>query len=237
MTTARDPARLSRRNLTLLLVPVVVLTVAATVANALAPTLLADHPLLLLALAPIFRYMVATATQIDPVPFFTVALVAKFATDPIMYLLGWHYGDAAVRWIERKAGAGEYVRTLERWFTKARYPVVFVAPNRLVCVLAGATRMPFRAFAAVNVIGTLVTITVAWSLSDALSGPIDAFIRFIDRYQGWFTAATITAVVASVTLQRREGRSKLESITEIERELAAEAGEAEEPEPGDGVAS
>ena len=227
MSTLREPAPLSRRNLTLLLVPVVVLTVAATVANALAPALLADHPLVLLALAPIFRYMVTTATQIDPVPFFTVALVAKFATDPIMYLLGWHYGDAAVRWIERKAGAGEYVRTLERWFTRARYPVVFLAPNRLVCVLAGATRMPFRSFAAVNVAGTLATITVAWSLSDALSGPIDAFIRFIDRYQWWFTALTVTAVVVSVSLQRREGRSELESITEIERELAGEGGDAE----------
>lgn len=211
----------------MLLVPVVVLTVAATVANALAPTLLVDHPLVLLALAPIFRYMVATAPSIDPLPYFTVTLVAKFATDPIMYVLGYRYGDAAVRWIEQRAGGGEYVRTLERWFTKARWPVVFLAPNRLVCILAGATHMPFRLFAAVNVAGTVFIIVIARSLSDALSGPIGAFVRFTDRYQWWLTAVTVTAVMLSVTLQRKRGEGELESLSEIERELAGEAGEGD----------
>lgn len=219
------PAPLSRRQLTLLLVPVVALTIGATVANALAPTLLVEHPLVLLALAPIFRYMVATATLIDPVPFFTVALVAKFSTDPIMYVLGYRYGDSAVRWIEQRAGGGEYVRALERWFTRARWPVVFIAPNRLVCILAGATRMPFKAFAAVNVAGTAFNIVVARSLSEALSGPIGALVRFTDRYQWWLTAVTVTAVMLSVSLQRRRGEGEVESITEIERELAGEPGD------------
>ena len=222
---------LARRHLTLLLVPVVALTLSATVANALAPTLLADHPLVLLALAPIFRYMVATATLIDPVPFFAVALVAKFATDPIMYILGYHYGDAAVRWIEQRAGGGEYVRTLERWFTQARWPVVFFAPNRLVCILAGATRMPFKAFAAVNVAGTVFIVTVARSLSGVLSGPIGALVRFTDRYQWWLTAVTVTAVMLSVTLQRRRGEGEVESIAQIERELTGETGEGDAAGP------
>jgi membrane protein DedA with SNARE-associated domain len=196
---------LSRRRLALLLAPVLAITVAATVANALAPTLLADHPLLLLGLNPLFRYMVATAVLVDPVPFFMVALVGKLATDPIFYFLGRRYGDAAVRWIEQKMGAGEYVRTVERWFVRARYPVVFLAPNRLVCTLAGATRMRLRSFIVLNLTGTLTTIFVARSLSGALAGPIGAFVRFTDRYQWWLTALTVTAVLVSVTLQRRRG--------------------------------
>lgn len=214
---------LARRSLVLLLAPVIVLTVSATVANALAPTLLVDHPLLLLGLNPIFRYMVATGALLDPVPFFTVGLLAKLATDPIMYLLGYRYGDAAVRWIEKRAGGGDYVRTLERWFTKARYPVVFIAPNRLVCVLAGSTRMPFPAFAAVNVVGTVAGLSVAWGLSDVLSGPIDAFIRFTDRYQWWLTAGTILAVVLSVSLQQRsKGEGEAGLVDDLEREAGGE---------------
>lgn len=194
----------SRGGLALLLLPVVVLTVAATVANALAPTLLVEHPLLLLAFNPLFRYMVATAVLVDPIPFFLVALVAKLATDPLLYAVGWRYGDAAVRWIEQRMGAGEYVRTVERWFVRARYPVVFLAPNRLVCTLAGATRMSPVSFAALNVAGTLTTITVARSLSGALAGPIGAFVRFTDRYQWWLTGLTIAIVAVSVSLRRRK---------------------------------
>lgn len=192
------------------------MVVAATVANALAPTLLVEHPLLLLGFNPLFRYMVATAVLVDPVPFVVVALVAKLSTDPILYVLGWRYGDAAVRWIERRMGVGEYVRTVERWFVRARYPVVFLAPNRLVCTLAGATRMNPRSFALLNVAGTLTIIAVARSLAGALAGPIGAFVRFTDRYQWWLTAFTIVAVIASVSLRKRE--SDVGSIDELQRE-------------------
>lgn len=219
---------LARRQLVLLLAPVVVLTVAAMVANALAPTLLSDHPQVLLALNPIFRYMLATAQLIDPLPFFAVGLTAKLATDPIMYLLGYRYGDAAVRWIEKQAGAGEYVRTLERWFVKARYPVVFLAPNRIVCVLAGRTRMPFRAFAATNIAGTLTGLAVARGLSDVLSGPLGAFIRFNDKYQWWLTLVTVGAVLLSVSLQRRKGEAP-EGMAGLADDLEGEMGEDPPP--------
>jgi membrane protein DedA with SNARE-associated domain len=194
--------------------------VAATVANALAPTLLVEHPLVLLALNPLFRYMVATAVLIDPVPFYVVALLAKLATDPILYVLGWRYGDAAVRWIEKRMGAGEYVRAIERWFVRARFPVVFLAPNRLVCTLAGATRMDPRAFAICNVAGTLTTIAVARSLAGALAGPIGAFVRFTDRYQWWLTGLTVLAVVISVSVKGNQGG--VGSVDELQQEAADE---------------
>lgn len=196
------------------------MVVAATVANALAPTLLVEHPLLLLGFNPLFRYMVATAVLVDPVPFVVVALAAKLSTDPILYVLGWRYGDAAVRWIERRMGAGEYVRTVERWFVRARYPVVFLAPNRLVCTLAGATRMNPRSFALLNVAGTLTIIVIARSLAGALAGPIGAFVRFTDRYQWWLTALTIIAVVASVSIRHRP--SDVGPVDELQREVGEE---------------
>jgi membrane protein DedA with SNARE-associated domain len=215
-------APLSHRTLALVLAPVVALTVAAMVANALAPTLLVEHPLLLLALNPIFRYMVATATLVDPVPFYAVAVMAKLATDPIMYVLGRRYGDAAVRWIERRMGAGEYVRTVERWFVRARHGTVFLAPNRLVCTLAGSTRMGFLSFAVINLAGTLTAVTVARSLSGVLSGPIGAFVRFTDRYQWWLTALTVAVVLLSVSLQQRRGAVSAHPVAELEQELGDE---------------
>ena len=90
--------------------------------------------------------------------------------------------------------------------------------------------MPVRAFAVVNILGTIMIVTVARSLSGALSGPVNALVRFTDRNQWWLTAITVAAVVASVTLQRRGGRSEVESISEIERELAGEAADPDGPE-------
>ena len=62
--------------------------------------------------------------------------------DPLFYFLGLFYGDAAIRWIERKAGDGAtLIIWFEKAFHKARYPIVLIAPNNPVCLLAGATGM------------------------------------------------------------------------------------------------
>jgi len=212
---------LSRRALTLVLVPIILLSVMGTVANAVFPALLSEHPLLLVALQPRFRYLVATANLIDPLTFYAVALTAKLVTDPLYFLLGDRYGDRAVRWIEHKMGAGEYVLMVERWFKRARDPVVFLFPGALVCVLAGTTHMRLRRFALLNVGGTLTTLTFVQLVGDVLEGPIGAFIRFNERYMWWLTGISIVLVALSFALREKKGTSELESIAEIERELEA----------------
>jgi uncharacterized membrane protein YdjX (TVP38/TMEM64 family) len=61
--------------------------------------------------------------------------------------------------MERRTNTwGEMLRQLERWFGKAAYPLVFIAPNNAICLFAGAAGMPLRAFFAVNLAGTVARL-------------------------------------------------------------------------------
>ena len=85
------------------------------------PTLVNDHPLLLIILSPSNRNFVFVADQIDPVSYFVVGTLRLLAPDPLFFLLGRWYGDAAITWMERRTPTyGQLMRTLERWFAKAQ---------------------------------------------------------------------------------------------------------------------
>ncbi|CAN5187304.1 hypothetical protein BH18ACT4_BH18ACT4_03230 [soil metagenome] len=214
---ARRP---SRRSLSLLLVPIVALSVMGTVANALTPKLLADHPLLLVALEPRNRNLLLTASRVDVVPFVVFATVRRIISDPLFFLLGHFYGEAAVRWIERQSGAGgRLVRLAERMFARAAKISVFLFPGILVCVMAGAVGMRPRVFLALNLAGTIAVVVALRLFAQELDGPVGALQRWNDRNVGWLTAVTVAAVVAWLLVQRVRGRSKIRSVAQIEQEL------------------
>ena len=224
--------RPSRRTLWLLVTPIVVLSVAATVANALTPTLVKEHPLALIALEPRGRNLIAVARRVDLLPFMLVAVFRRFLSDPLYVLLGRYYGNAAVRWIERKSGdeAG-FVKSVERAFAKWSSPLVFLWPGALVCVLAGETGMRPKRFVVLNVLGTLFTATVIRLLAEVsfVKDGIDAVLRFNDRNFKWLTAITIGLVVIWAVGQRRQGKDELSGLEELEAEIEGEErGEAEE---------
>lgn len=208
-----------RRRLALLVVPMVLIVTASTVGDALSPTLLADAPLLLVALVPRNRFLVLAAPQLDFVPFFAVGMVRLALTDPLFYLFGRWYGDRAIDWVEKRAGTPGSVRTLERWFRRAAYPVVAVAPNNIVCVLAGASHMPPGWFLLANLGGTALRMGLIWWLGDVFSEPLLDVVEFVNDNRWWFTALTVAIVVLSVWRGRRRGTSAIESVDEVEREL------------------
>lgn len=213
----------------LLVAPIVAVSVAGTIGNALTPTLLAKHPLLLIALEARNRNLILASTRVDPVPFVLVALVRRIVSDPLFYALGYLYGDAAVRWIERKMGdAGAVVRGIERAFSKAAPLMVFLVPGALVCVLAGATRMSPPLFLAMNVAGTLTVLVALYAAGDALERPVGSVNDFVSDNFKWLTVVSVLLTLWWLYDQRRRGRSEIESITTIERELEEEAREAEE---------
>ena len=52
------------------------------------------------------------------------------------------YGDTALTWMEQRTKTyGTMLRQWERWFQKAAYPLVFIAPNNVICLFAGAAGM------------------------------------------------------------------------------------------------
>ena len=210
-----------------------VLTALAYVGDALAPKLAVDHPVWLILLNTRKRYLALTATSIDPVTFFIVGVGRQMIVDPLYFILGRRYGDAGVRWLERKLGDGAAgVTIFEGWFKKAAYPMVAIAPNAIISVLAGASKMKAGVFLALNLGGTVVTIIILRIFGDVFSGPLDGILDFLRRYQWQLTVASVVLVTIQLVMSRKSGRSELASLSEIERELEQARAETAEPAGG-----
>lgn len=231
MSAPPEPTPPSRRLLVVLATLIVAFWVLGTVATALTPTLLAEHPLLLVALEPRNRNLLLTAERVDPVPFVVFATIRRVASDPIYFALGHLYGTGAVRWVERQVGGtgGRSVRLVERVFARARGPLVFLFPGLLVCVLAGATGMRTRTFLALNLTGTVAVVLVLRAFAKPLEPVIGPITDFVEANQTWLTGVTILLVVAWLAIQRSRGRSELTTARTLERDLgAADANDADD---------
>ena len=207
--------------------PLAAVWIAGIVGNALTPTLVAKHPLLLVFLEPRNRNLILVSQKVDLLPFVLVGFFRRVLTDPLYYLLGYMYGDSAVRWAEKRMGeAGSLVRGLEKAFAKAGPVVVFASPGALVCVLAGATRMRPVVFAAMNVLGTVAILFVLYAFGDVFDGPVSWLNDFISRNFKWLTGFSVLATAWWLWDQRRRGTLELESVSEIAEQLE----DGEEPE-------
>ncbi|MDP9020090.1 MAG: hypothetical protein M3N25_04690 [Actinomycetota bacterium] len=182
-----------------------VVATAAVIGNALAPTLLVRHPLLLLALNATTRHLVLTSTSVDLVPYVVVGLGRRLLEDPLLFLLGRWYGDDAIAWLDGKVGGGTYLRAVQRSFHRVGWLLVALAPGGVVCVLAGVSRMRTAVFLALNVAGTLVTIALLRRFGDAFAGPIEVLLAFSADNVVALTAVSVLLTV--VWLLRRRGRS------------------------------
>jgi membrane protein DedA with SNARE-associated domain len=222
----------SRRTLALIVGPILVVVVAGYVGNAIHPTLLNNHPLWLVAMEPRNRYLLLVADKVDFVPFLVVATLRRLASDPLFYLLGYLYGESGVRWMEKRFGdSGALVRATERGFAKAAPALVFFFPGLIVCVLAGATGMSPLVFAALNLAGTLTMVTVLYQLADVLEPVLSPINNF---YKSNGKVLTVLAIVLTVWWfwdQRRRGKSELQSISTIEKELEEQRGAERDADP------
>lgn len=226
----RARAAPSRRTLTLIVGPILAVVVLGNLGNLFHAPLLRDHPLWLVAMEPRNRFLLLVADKVSFWPYLVVATVRRLISDPLFYLLGYLYGDGAVRWMERKMGeGGAAVRAIERAFVKAAPVMVFLFPGLPVCVLAGATGMNPIMFLVLNVVGTITVVTLMYQLAEVLDGPLSAVNRFYGDH-------TLTLFIVSLVLlgvyflgQYLQGKGDLQSIKSIEDELSAqEGGEAAE---------
>lgn len=189
-----------------LVIPLVVFVILGLVADALSPTLVRSMPLLLIALSTRNRYLALVAPSVNPVAFFAVGVGRQLLSDPLWYALGSRYGDRARRWVEANAGATKSgVDIWERWFDRAAYPLIALAPNNIICMLAGSRRLNLAAFFAANIGGTVVRIWLFWRFGDIFSEPIGDFVRWIGRYQWWLTGLSIALVGAQILFSKRRG--------------------------------
>lgn len=238
---SRSPARRrpSRRAITLVSIPLICLVIMSYVGDALAPTLFDTHPVLLMALNSRTRNLVLVTNEVDALTFYSVGLIRLLVSDPLFFLLGMWYGDAAVQWMERRTRTwGQFLRQIEQWFGKAAYPIIFIAPNNYVCLFAGAAGMPLKAFFAVNIAGTIFRLWLVRTFGDAFERPIDDLVGWIGDHRIPLLVLSITLVLVSIALEARKGETEVSSLAHLDDELEElddelDTGRQAEPEPED----
>jgi membrane protein DedA with SNARE-associated domain len=216
-TTAESGSR--RVPLPILLTPLSLGVLAGFVSMFTWVWLSTNHPLALLALNPINRYLLLTAPQLAFTTFFTVALVRLLATDPFAYVLGLQYGEAAKEWIEKGVGGGQarMLAVAERWFAKAAPLVIFLAPSPLWCTMAGVTKMRPIVFAVCNISGTIGRLLLFWWAADTFREPLEDVLDFLERFQVPLLVLAVAVGIWQVNRSRRDGT--LQSPTEMEADI------------------
>jgi membrane protein DedA with SNARE-associated domain len=107
---------------------------------------------------------------------------------------------------------GSMLREWERWFTKAAYPLVFIAPNNVICLFAGAAGMSVPAFFALNVSGTVARLYLIRRLGEAFERPIDEILDFIARYRVPLLIVSITFFTVVMVRELRQSTEELEAL-------------------------
>jgi membrane protein DedA with SNARE-associated domain len=221
---ARVDRRPSRQAVTAVAVPLLVLVVASYIGDATAPTLVDSHPAWLIALNARSRNLILATNSLDAWTYYGIGTVRLLVTDPVFFLLGYWYGDAAVRWMERRTRTwGEMLRQVEQWFGKFAYPLIFVAPNNYICLFAGAAGMPLKAFFVVNLAGTLTRLYLIRQFGEAFESPLDDVVDWIGDNRGPLLLATVALVVLSIAFEAKRGETKMSSLAHLDDELEAEA--------------
>jgi membrane protein DedA with SNARE-associated domain len=214
------PHPIDRKGVALFAVPMAVLTILGWIGDAFAPTLLTDAPLLLVVCNPRLRNLVLVSPTVDAVPFVLVAVGRLLISDPLFFYFGRRYGDVAIRWMERKLGAGAtVVLWLERGFKRAAHLMVVLLPNNWICLLAGATKMRWWVFGLLNVAGTTARILLVRVLGDAFSDPILSFNSWIGAHRLQLTAITFGIVGIAIWRTARKGQAPLETPEDLAEEL------------------
>ena len=226
--TERPAGPPNRKQLGLVIAPIVALIVAAYIGDALTTTLARDHPLLLVLLNARSRILVLTTNQLDAVSYYLAAGGRLLSSDPLFFLLGHWYGDAMIVWVEKRSKTfGEQIRLYERGFAKAAYPLVFIMPNPYICLFAGAAGMKVRSFFALNVTGTLARLYLIRRLGEAFNEPIQGVLRFFGQYRVPLLIFSVGLTAFIIWNDRRQGKDEIGSMLDLAEHPP------EEPEPED----
>jgi len=221
--------RPSRRTVALIVTPIIILVIAGWVGDASAAYLVDHHPVWLIALNARNRNLLLVTNYVDAFPYYTVGTLRLLLSDPLFYLLGVLYGDAAVRWMEAKAPTyGKLMRSAERFFAIAAYPLVFLAPNNYICLFAGAAGMAVPVFFVLNVSGTIVRLYVLRVTGDIFQKPIESVLDFIRDYRVPLIILSVVLVAFSIWNESRQGGTEIDSLRHLDEEL----GVADDEEAG-----
>jgi membrane protein DedA with SNARE-associated domain len=196
------------------------------VGDSLLSYLVDRHPAWFIALNSRNRNLVLAKPYLDWWTFFGIGLVRLLVSDPLFFLLGRWYGDAGVRWIEHRSPTyGPMARAAERFFGKAAYPLVAIAPNNYVCLFAGAGGMSLPVFFALNIGGTVVRLVLLWFASDVVEAPLDWVRELITENRLPVLVLSVAVVGVTLWMDQRSGGTEVGGLLHIDEEIAEEEAE------------
>jgi membrane protein DedA with SNARE-associated domain len=212
--------RPSRRALSFVVGPLIAMVIASYVGDALATTLATSHPAWLIALNARNRNLILVTNQLDSWTYYGAGTVRLLLSDPLFFILGMWYGDAAVEWMERRTQTwGQMLRQVQNWFGKAAYPIIFIAPNNPICLFAGAAGMPLRAFFAVNIAGTIARLWLIRRFGEAFESPIDSVLDFLRDYRVPLLILSVVLVLVSIALEAKRGETDVTALSRLDDEI------------------
>ena len=214
-----------RHTLKILVVPIVALIVISNIGDALAPKLVESNPLLLIAMNARNRNLILVTNQLDAVSYYVVATTRLLLSDPLFFLIGYWYGDTALTWMESRTKTyGSMLRQWERWFQKASYPLVFIAPNNVICLFAGAAGMSAPAFFIINITGTITRLYLIRWLGEAFERPIDDVLDFIARYRVPLLVVSISFFAVMMVRELRQSGEDMEALEDAIEDDPSDSG-------------
>jgi membrane protein DedA with SNARE-associated domain len=220
--------RPSRRAVTLVSIPLIALVVISYTGDALAPALVDRHPAWLIALNSRNRNLALVTNDLDALSYYGIGFLRLIVSDPLFFLLGYWYGDAAVEWMERRTRTwGQMLRQVERWFRRFSYLLVFLAPNNFICLFAGASGMSIRAFVILNASGSLFRLWLIRAFGRAFESPIDSIVGWIGDNRAILLVVTFGLVLLSIALEAKGGETEVTALAHLDDELEAAADEQE----------
>ncbi len=210
----------NRTALLAVVIPLIIMVIGSNIANYFGLGFVTERPVLVMVLSSQIKWLVLAVNLVDPVVFFTVGMLRNLAPDPFFYILGFWYGDAAVRWMEHRVPSmGELLRQAERHFPKWGRPLVLLFPNNPICLLAGAARMPVVEFAVLNVVGTAGRLVLIKIFGEAFETPIQWFLDLLQEYRIPLLVIGGLAFVFTIWNENRKGTGEVRALVELEEEF------------------
>lgn len=198
----------------------IVLIIGAYAGDIFLSALVDRHPALFITLNARNRNLILARDNLDWWTFFGIGTARLLLSDPLFFLLGHWYGDAGIRWIEKRSNTyGPMARTAERWFGKASYPLIVIAPNNYICLFAGASGMAVPVFIVLNVIGTVGRLAVLWVFGNVFDQPIDWLRDLITENRILFFVISLLLVLLSLWADRKAGGGEVDGLLHMDEEI------------------
>lgn len=176
------------------------------------------YPLALIALNPRNRNLALASPELAPIPYFTVGFFRLVASDPLNYLIGFWYGERALAWVRRRSRTyGPMVDDASGFFRQFAYPIIFAAPNNIVCILSGAFGIKPRTFILLNVSGTIARLVVVRQFASYFESEVNSVTDWITDYRIPILIVSAIAVAWTVFSEFRGDNSEVKALIELER--------------------